>query len=47
MRDLFIKFIEKSLIAFVFLLAIFLLPHFIVAADVSPDAIAVRIMPNP
>ncbi|MFA5359672.1 MAG: hypothetical protein WC349_01810 [Patescibacteria group bacterium] len=44
MHNLFIK---KIFVAFVFLLAIFLLPHFIVAADVSPDAIAVRIMPNP
>ncbi len=43
MHNLFIK---KIFVAFVFLLAIFLLPHLIIASDVSPDAIAIRIMPN-
>ena len=44
MRNLFIK---KILVTTIFFLVIFLLPQLISAADISPDAIAARVVPNP
>jgi cysteine-rich repeat protein len=40
-------FIKKILIAIILFLVIFLLPQFITAATISPDAIAARVIPNP
>jgi len=39
-------FIKKTLVAIIFFLVIFLLPQLISAADISPDAIAARVIPN-
>ena len=40
-------FIKKIWVVIILFLAVFLLPQFIIAATVSSDAIAVRVIPNP
>ncbi|MFA6454776.1 MAG: hypothetical protein WCV70_02880, partial [Patescibacteria group bacterium] len=43
----FNKSAKKIFIVIIFLTAVFLLSHFTFAAPLSPDAIALRVLPNP